>query len=264
MFIRQRLRGSPVVEERSGASSGLLPPVLVRLVQPASSAGASSGRLRESAFSVSMCGCCGLWRLALENIPLWSTADPPPSPPAVIIVSAGAVAECALFRSHAQRPHRLIAGEPPRGRGVLRRSRGSDGRGGRNSRRCSHGPKQRKKLVRVARAQRLLLTLTTTRTSKRSSTGGRGDLREPLRSARSNTTPADLRGMSSCSCPTRIHANVSYFDCLIPSLESSEAPPAHTPVHPSIPLAIVSFRASSKEALWFGKLVRICKFSPKL
>lgn len=61
----------------------LLPPMLVRLVQPASSAGVSSGRLRESGLSGSIRGGCRLWRLGFEYIPLWSTAAPPP--PAIII-----------------------------------------------------------------------------------------------------------------------------------------------------------------------------------
>lgn len=61
----------------------LLPPVLVRFVQPASSTRVSSGRLRESALSASMKGCCRLWRLGFEYIPLWSMAAPPP--PAIII-----------------------------------------------------------------------------------------------------------------------------------------------------------------------------------
>lgn len=50
--------------------ASFLPPVLVRLVQPASSAGVSSGRLRESALSASIWGCCRLWRLGFEYIPL--------------------------------------------------------------------------------------------------------------------------------------------------------------------------------------------------
>lgn len=95
-----------------GAASccvSLLPPVLVRLVQPASSAGVSSGRLRESGLSASMRGCCRLWRLGFEYIPLWSTAAPPP--PAIIIFSRGAVDKFALFPlSHTapSPPHSLI------------------------------------------------------------------------------------------------------------------------------------------------------------
>lgn len=73
-----------------------LPPILVRLVQPASSAGVSRGRLRESALSASMCGCCRLWRLGLlEYIPLWSTAAPPP--PAIIIFTELQIKKNALF-----------------------------------------------------------------------------------------------------------------------------------------------------------------------
>lgn len=63
----------------------VLPPTLVRLVQPASSSGVSSGRLRESAFSASMRGCCRLWRFGFGYIPLWSTAVP--LPPTIIILS---------------------------------------------------------------------------------------------------------------------------------------------------------------------------------
>lgn len=59
--------------------------MLVRLVQPASASGVSSGRLRESALSVSMRGCCRLWRFGFGYIPLWSTTAP--LPPAIIIFS---------------------------------------------------------------------------------------------------------------------------------------------------------------------------------
>lgn len=136
-------------------------------------------------------------------------------------------------------PLARAAPSPPHSRGTAAGgSQGSDGginsAGSFRARNCcSHGPKQRKKLVEVARARSAAPVDAHNNPHLKAQRHwqeggeGRGDLRGPLRSALSYRIPADLCGMSSCSgdplqdscLRKRIHANkISCFsDYLIPS-----------------------------------------------
>lgn len=96
---------SDLVFSHSASKIFVLPPILVRLVQPVSSTGVSSGRLRESALSASISGRCMLWSMRFDCIPLWSM--PAPLPPTIITFAFQR--DLPPFWNTAASLHRLIA-----------------------------------------------------------------------------------------------------------------------------------------------------------